>query len=79
MSYSPSGTHKCGIHGCDINVPDNQLLCRPHWFSIPKQLRDQVWYTSKTFGAATPEHRAACTRAREHARKQASATPNLKS
>lgn len=24
-------------------VPTSQFACRPHWFSIPKPLRDEIW------------------------------------
>jgi hypothetical protein len=35
--------HTCPAPGCNAQVPQSQLTCRPHWYSIPKDIRDRVW------------------------------------
>jgi hypothetical protein len=33
-------------------------MCRPHWYLVPKELRDQVWATWRSGqGAFSREHR----------------------
>lgn len=36
-------THECPVDGCEIQVEHEHLMCRKHWFMVPKPLRDQVW------------------------------------
>jgi hypothetical protein len=35
--------HRCPGAGCMVDVPRSQLACRPHWFSLPADLRGRVW------------------------------------
>lgn len=35
--------HVCHAEGCNVAVPPKMLMCRRHWFQVPKQLRDAVW------------------------------------
>jgi hypothetical protein len=36
------------------------LMCRPHWYMVPRPLRDAVWAAwDDGYGAETPEHRQA--------------------
>ncbi len=37
--------HHCHWPGCTKQVPPAMWGCRPHWFSLPKALRDRVWRT----------------------------------
>jgi hypothetical protein len=35
-------------------------MCRPHWYLVPKPLRDAVWATWRSSsGIGSPEHTAA--------------------
>lgn len=36
-------THTCPAPGCNVQVPQSQLACRPHWYSIPPEIRSRVW------------------------------------
>jgi hypothetical protein len=36
-------SHKCPGLNCDQQVPADQLACRSHWFSLPRDLRNRVW------------------------------------
>lgn len=42
-------THTCPAPGCTVQVPQSQLACRPHWYSIPSEIRSRLWagYRSK--------------------------------
>ena len=35
--------HVCHATGCNTKVPPKMLMCRRHWFMVPKPLRDAVW------------------------------------
>lgn len=35
--------HTCHARGCEKPCPPKHLMCRPHWFMVPKPLRDAVW------------------------------------
>lgn len=37
--------HTCHATGCERSVPPAMFMCRVHWFSLPKRLRDAVWRT----------------------------------
>ena len=35
--------HTCHWPGCTRQVPPAVWGCKPHWFALPKALRDRVW------------------------------------
>ena len=35
--------HVCHARGCTIPVPPKLFMCKRHWFSLPKIMRDAVW------------------------------------
>ncbi|MEI6417478.1 MAG: hypothetical protein WCO82_00275 [Sphingomonadales bacterium] len=37
----------CAAPGCDQQAKPGQLMCRPHWFQVPKPIRDAIWSTWK--------------------------------
>lgn len=37
--------HLCHAVGCNIRVPANRLMCAPHWFMVPADMRRRVWQT----------------------------------
>jgi hypothetical protein len=37
--------HTCHARNCNAKVPRSMLMCRRHWFMVPKFLRDEVWRT----------------------------------
>lgn len=37
--------HTCHAVGCERSVPPQMLMCKPHWFKVPLQLRNRVWAT----------------------------------
>lgn len=38
-------THRCHWPGCQRRVPPKMWGCRPHWFALPKVIRDEIWAT----------------------------------
>ncbi|MDP1555781.1 MAG: hypothetical protein Q8L84_09990 [Hyphomonas sp.] len=37
--------HHCHWPGCRKEVPPKLWGCKPHWFALPKSLRDRIWAT----------------------------------
>lgn len=35
--------HICHWPGCGKQVPPAMWGCKPHWFKLPKILRDKIW------------------------------------
>jgi hypothetical protein len=35
--------HTCHATGCTRAVPPKMFMCRPHWYSLPKAMRDAIW------------------------------------
>lgn len=35
--------HTCHATGCPRQVPPSMFMCRPHWFSLPRFLRNRLW------------------------------------
>jgi hypothetical protein len=44
-SQRQSRNHTCHWPGCDRQVPPAMWGCKPHWFKLPKNLRDRIWAT----------------------------------
>lgn len=40
--------HECHAVGCNVEVPPAMLMCRRHWYMVPKPLRDRVWATYRS-------------------------------
>jgi hypothetical protein len=38
-------SHLCHWPECGKEVPPAMWGCRPHWFRLPKSLRDRIWAT----------------------------------
>jgi hypothetical protein len=51
---------RCPVRGCRAQLDPSRLMCRDHWYLVPKPLRDQVWATWRSGeGVFSPEHREA--------------------
>jgi hypothetical protein len=35
--------HHCHWPGCEKQCPPAMWGCKPHWFALPKHLRDAIW------------------------------------
>jgi hypothetical protein len=52
--------HVCPVGGCRESVRADRLMCRPHWYLVPRPLRDAVWAAWRSGGGAgSPAHAAA--------------------
>lgn len=38
-------SHSCHWPSCKTEVPPKLLMCRGHWYRLPKPLRDRIWET----------------------------------
>lgn len=51
----PRPTHRCAAPGCEEQIGNHLLMCRTHWYQVPKPIRDKVFrtYRNRTsdFGA----------------------------
>jgi len=56
---------KCPVPGCKARHPRNLLMCKPHWFKVPKHLRDEVWDSYKKDGVLSDRYIDARTAAIE--------------
>jgi hypothetical protein len=51
---------RCAVPGCRTQIDPARLMCRGHWYLVPKQLRDRVWATWQSGQAARSlEHQQA--------------------
>lgn len=67
--------HACHAFDCDTPVPPRMFMCRPHWFALPKAMRDAVndAYTpgqERDLARVTPEYLDAVRAARNWLRGQ---------
>jgi hypothetical protein len=48
----------CLAAGCNSPVNRPRFLCKPHWFQVPRRLRDEIWrlYSAEP---GSPDHVAA--------------------
>ena len=37
--------HACHWPTCTEEVPPSQLMCRLHWYALPRAIRREVWRT----------------------------------
>lgn len=35
--------HLCHAEACEAPVPPRLFMCRRHWYSVPKVMRDAIW------------------------------------
>ena len=35
--------HHCHATGCKVSVPPQMFMCKRHWYSLPKRMRDAIW------------------------------------
>src|SRR5260221_9914101 len=48
---------RCPVPGCGDLIDPSRLMCRRHWYRVPKHLRDQVWATWRSGqGTHSREH-----------------------
>lgn len=35
--------HTCHADSCTVPVPRKMFMCKRHWYTLPKSMRDEVW------------------------------------
>lgn len=43
LRQGQSRPHTCHWPGCEAQVPPAMWGCKPHWFKLPKSIRDRIW------------------------------------
>lgn len=70
--------HHCHWPGCDKQVPPAMWGCRPHWYTLPLQLRRRIWATYKPGQEKTmtpsPDYLAAAEAVQQWIREHVAAT-----
>lgn len=56
--------HKCAAVDCEEQIPSQLLMCRPHWFAVPKPIRDEIWRAYRNEGVLSEAYIEAVTAAR---------------
>jgi hypothetical protein len=51
--------HICGWPGCNRPVPLDMWGCKSHWFTLPKEIRDEIWQGYGRGGKLSPAWLAA--------------------
>lgn len=49
--------HHCHARNCHVPVPRAMLMCKKHWFMVPREIRNLVWMyyqPGQEEGRATP-------------------------
>lgn len=41
---------ECFAEGCTASIPSSMLMCRPHWYSVPGPVRNEVWAALREAG-----------------------------
>ena len=55
-----AGVRRCPIPRCGERIDPSRLMCRKHWYMVPKLMRDHVWATWRSGQAAdSSEHQEA--------------------
>lgn len=35
--------HHCHARDCEVPVPPKMLMCRKHWFMLPREKQNAIW------------------------------------
>ena len=46
----------CPVPGCGLGRKGNQIMCRTHWFRVPKAARDRIWALVRGGGLLSSEY-----------------------
>ena len=52
-------SRECPVPGCKDTHPPAHLMCRHHWYKVPKPLRDEVWDSYRRDGVLSDRYRQA--------------------
>lgn len=46
----------CAVTRCQCRVQPGKLMCRDHWFAVPKPIRTRIWRTYRAAQEASQFH-----------------------
>lgn len=46
----------CRVKGCDRVHPWRMFCCKPHWYALPQEMRDEIWRRYRARGPFTVEY-----------------------
>lgn len=49
----PDATRTCPRRGCTKTISGDLFACSPHWYSIPPEIRDQIWLAWRAYQRGT--------------------------
>jgi hypothetical protein len=61
LSAAQPGGH-CQVPRCDEQIDPSRLMCRGHWYRVPKQLCDRVWATWRSGRGTSSSERQSAVR-----------------
>ena len=70
---NPVSAGDCAWPGCPRAAKPSQLMCYPHWVSLPQHLRDAIWQhyrRGQNVMTCSPQYRDALRAVRAYAREQ---------
>jgi hypothetical protein len=76
----PPVDHECRATGCKARIPLGRLMCKPHWFALPKALQNGInatWRNVRRDRAAYEENVATAVRLLEQRGVQPAAAGDL--
>lgn len=47
---------ECPVTGCSTLHDHKKVMCRHHWLSVPKGLRDELWRLARELGVQSAEY-----------------------
>jgi hypothetical protein len=47
---------ECPVEGCTERHKRSLLMCRSHWYQVPKNLRDELWAAYKHSGVLSERY-----------------------
>lgn len=58
-----SSTRTCRVDGCGRQHSRSLYCCRPHWYALPKHMRDAIWKAYREDGVFSEEYQQAAENA----------------
>lgn len=50
-----SDANECPVDGCGKGRGSGQLMCKKHWYMVPRELRHEVWAAAKKMWKDDPD------------------------
>ena len=50
------GLNECPVKTCEKSISGEHLMCRDHWYMVPRSIRSKVWNSWRARQAAMSDH-----------------------